>query len=78
MPAMSDITGPGKTLKSPAGLLAPVQILAPPSANSRLLYELLGRVSLGSLWFPLSNCMFTPPLGARPKLKVSVAQPHSL
>jgi hypothetical protein len=38
--------GPGKTLNSAAGLLARVQIPVPPSATSRLLYELLGWVRL--------------------------------
>jgi hypothetical protein len=41
--------GPGKTLNSAAGLPARVQIPVPPSATSRLLYELLGRVLLGFL-----------------------------
>jgi hypothetical protein len=40
---------PGKTLISAAGLPARVQIPVPPSATSRLLYELLGRVRLGFL-----------------------------
>jgi hypothetical protein len=40
---------PGKTLNSAAGLPARVQIPVPPSATSRLLYELLGRVRLGFL-----------------------------
>jgi hypothetical protein len=39
----------GKTLKSAAGPPARVQIPVPPSATSRLLYELLGRVRLGFL-----------------------------
>jgi hypothetical protein len=40
------ISRPGKTLNSAAGLPARVQIPVPPSATSRLLYELLGRVRL--------------------------------
>jgi hypothetical protein len=40
---------PGKTLNSAAGLPARVQIPVPPSATSRLLYELLVRVRLGFL-----------------------------
>jgi hypothetical protein len=39
----------GKTLNSAAGLPARVQIPVPPSATSRLLYELLARVRLGFL-----------------------------
>jgi hypothetical protein len=42
-------TCPGKTLNSAAGLPARVQIPVPPSATSRLLYELLVRVRLGFL-----------------------------
>jgi hypothetical protein len=40
---------PGNALNSAAGLPAQVQIPVPPSATSRLLYELLGRVRLGFL-----------------------------
>jgi hypothetical protein len=48
-PASRTNCRPGKTLNSAAGLPARVQIPVPPSATSRLLYELLGRVSLGFL-----------------------------
>jgi hypothetical protein len=41
--------GPQKTLNSASCLPARVQIPVPPSATSRLLYELLGRVRLGFL-----------------------------
>jgi hypothetical protein len=40
---------PGKTLNSAAGLPARVQIPVPPSATSRLIYELLCGVHLGFL-----------------------------
>jgi hypothetical protein len=42
----SRISRPGKTLNSAAGLPARVQIPVPPSATSRPLFELLGRVRL--------------------------------
>jgi hypothetical protein len=51
---------PGKMLNSAVGLPARVQIPVPPSANSRLLYELLVRVRLGFLVVsPFRNaCVF--------------------
>jgi hypothetical protein len=61
---------PVKTLNSAAGLPARVHIPVPPSATSRLLYELLGRVRLGFLVvspFRIA-CLFLHVESARPKL----------
>jgi hypothetical protein len=44
---MFDSFRPGKTCNSAAGLPARIQILVLPSAISRLLHKLLGRVRLG-------------------------------